>query len=527
MSRFFRTASTDLLTRERRQHLEVMAEDMLAFAQAEAEPYDFAVDIITSDEMLHEDWENERRCAATDAFDEGGEGRLDLLGMIFQEGVDLDKIEDFYGFDQMRLAEDVAMNGLHSLHFRCEFPSLADRRFYTKLISDNVRDIHGFPLDTLSCSMQEDAEGLVNGYDYISESSPDYQELSKEQIYTLFRLDSRKAPKWTLESFHAAIDHYLDPPESTFAQLLEEGEQNGLPSIAAVQRIEKAFMHLVYNMGYRLKDMDYDNISILDEVSPTIDYLISKVTQDKEFSEALKRQVLINLFSAFTAGLKLLDAKPEELQGIVLDKALIGHPLSQAFASTLKGPMHLFSSSDETTSTFHIVTPMIRYFKEMGYGISFDTSIHGSLDGRIQSNVLLQSTHPLKMIEERGAEMLRNYEGAFRLSRVAELMLSTQVLEQYDDQTVVSLLSAGLAKIDSTFYNEKRIAGSTGFTPLKPLFDARPHLKALVLDEMVDQQKVTSKLFDVFGFGVKELRQLGPRAPASFRDAYMAADLGL
>lgn len=527
MSRFFRTASTDLLTRERRQHLEVMAEDMLNFAVTQGQDYDFAVDIITSDEILHEEWEQERKCAGNDAFDEGGDGRLDLLGMMFQEGVDLDKMENFYGFDHMRLAEDISMNGLHSLHFRCEFPSLADRMFYTELISNSVSDIHGFPLDALSCVMKDDAEGAVNSYDYLPESSPDYHELSSDQIYTLFRLDSRKAPKWTQESFLATVDYYLDPPDSTFAELMGQDTVVGVPSVASARRIEKAFMHLVYNLGYRLKAMGYDNVTIMDEVSPTIDHLIGKVTQDKDFSEALKRQVLINLFSAFTAGLKLLDAKGEELQGVILDKALINHPLSASFASTLKGPMHLFSSSTETTHSFHVATPMLRFFRNMGHAIGIDTSIDGNLEENIQVNILLQSDHPLKMVEDKGADLLKNQEGCFRSFKVRQMILSASILEKYDDKTAVSLLSAGLADITSTFFNHKGIPGSTGYTQLKPFFDARPHLKAIVLDEMVAQNKVNTKLFEVFGFGVQELRVLGSRAPATFRDSFMGADLGL
>lgn len=525
MSKFFRNASTDLLHRDRQAHLERMAQSMLDFAEENGNGHDYAIDMATQDDDLFDDWDNDCRTFENDAFGIGGEGRLDLLGMLAQEVFDHEKLENFFGFDEAKMAEEIATKGLHGLHFRMDFPSFGDRKFYTSLVAEAFGDIRSFPLDALSACTADDAEVMVYRYEY--NENEDYQKLSDEQIYTLFRLDSRKAPKWTVESFREAIDHYLDSPELTFSQILDNDGLAGFQGMTAIQRIEGAFMHLVYNLGYRLKLMGYDNVTVMDEVSPTIDYLIGKVTQDKEFSDSLKRQVLINLFSAFPSGLKLVDAKIEELHGVTLDQNLIGHPLSEPFKRTLAGPLVLFAGGFDTTNTHHTVTPMMCFLASAGYEISFDVSASVELSRSVQANILLRSQHPLKVIEEIGAKGIANNEGAFGFPNVKEVILSPEILKAYTDQVVYELIIANTSYLEVSNLNEDDRPHRAGLKPLGGFLLERPELRKRLMEDTADQGVLTHKIFRILGGVAADLRALGSKAPAELKDAYLAADLGL
>lgn len=505
-SRFFRTADTNELHHHRRDQLERMAESMLAFAEAESNGHDFAIDMPVDDEMLWNDWGQEHWGDKLDAFNDPAEGGLDLLGMLLKEGVSEEKINLFYKFNDFDLAEELAEKGFHFLHFRMNFPKFQDRMFYTFRAAYRLKDT-GLGLETLSLTTSDDAEAEVNACSPDSDSP--FSELSQDDLYALFRLDSRKAPKWSVESYYSAVDKYLS------AAIRNAGSHADLAQV-----IEKAFQLLVYNFGYRLKLMGYDNVSILDEVATTIDYLIAKVTDDRDFSEGLKRQVLINLFSAFPAGLSLFDTTHHDLSGNSKDKRVLDHPLSEAFRNTLLGPLHLFQSSRSTCPDRHRVTPMLNFFKEAGYNIDFEVSRESGLQSFIQANVLLESSHPLPNFLNSKEDSLFFHRGSLSLDDVKLAMLDPEVISKYPETIAIEIIASS-SKILS------RMSASSPVVRFSKYIESRDDVRASSLYRIAELELLDHGVFKSLNGNAQDLKRLGNLAPEDLREKYLSADLGL
>lgn len=507
-SRFFRTADTSALHPHRREQLERMADNMLKFADGKALGHDFAIDIPLDDEMLWVDWERENKCKGKgiDAFEEISQGSLDLLGMLVQEGVESDKVRNFYGFDDVSLAQEISQKGFHNIHFRMDFPKFSDRVFYTVLVS-SFKD-RSLELDALSLSTASDAEEDVNGCDF-DVSSPFFG-LTKENLYTLFRLESRKASAWTREGFYSAVDTYFE------ALLMINEDLNDY----LARSLEDAFRHLVYNFGYRLKIMGYDNQTIIDEIAPTIDYLLLKITNDASFSEGLRRQVFINLFSAFPSGLKLLDATAGELAGLIKDKRVLGHPLYSRFSATFEGPIKLFGSTSCDSYDSLALSRMLAFFHEAGYKVDYDLTSRGILSGFSQIDVLYVSRHPLASVIHSKGNILATGKGAFRDTGVHIHFLSSNILSCYPKEVAEGVIISCSSILDE-------LPRETDLKGLKRYLQENLEIKNSVFRKLAEGRLLTYIGFHAMGGDAYDLKRLGDLAPKDLRDKYLSADLGL
>lgn len=507
-SRFFRTADTNALHPHRRDQLERMAESMLKFADEEALGHDFAIDIPHDDEMLWEDWEreNKNKGKGIDAFEEVSAGSLDLLGLLVQEGIESDKVRNFYGFDRFTLSQELAQKGFHHIHFRMDFPNFSDRLFYTDLVSGFKES--SSELDALSLSTASDAEGDVNGCD-IDVDSPFFG-LSKEDLYTLFRLESRKAPAWTREVFYSVVDKYFEAMLVAHDHLIEP----------LAPSLEEAFRHLVYNFGYRLKLMGFDNQTIIDEISPTIDYLLLKITDEKPFSEGLKRQIFINLFSAFPSGLQLFDTNAGDLAGLNKDNRVLKHPLYVQFLETFRGPISLFDSSGYDNYESPGIGNMLKFFREAGYEVDYDLTSGGILPPFSQMLVLYASKHPLASVMSSKGEILASGEGSFRSAGIKTSFLDENILSQYPQE-----VSEGIIISCAGVLNDLPVGKNLkGF---KNYLNDNFELKSSVMKILAEKKILNYSTFSAMGGSIADLKRLGDLAPKEIRENHLSADLGI
>ncbi|AYG47961.1 hypothetical protein DV532_27150 (plasmid) [Pseudomonas sp. Leaf58] len=95
-------------------------------------------------------------------------------------------------------------------------------------------------------------------------------------------------------------------------------------------------------------------------------------------------------------------------------------------------------------------------------------------------------------------------------------LANPEILRHYGDAATLMIIRLALP-----------MAGERDLPPIHQVFRARPGLIEPVLNIMVETFYLCNQAFDYCGFGGKELKLLGSRAPESMLSDYLERDLGL
>jgi len=533
MNSFFHTADISNLKPHRTEAFEDFAQKLLAFSAERDRPSERAVDIILEDEDILADF------CMQDSIRESNplifnRGSLDFLVAFLGEGKVLD--EDLW--DKLSecvfstLQSDLVEFGLHSLHFRVDLKTPTDRIEAVVQLSRALFDAHSegayagesvFPIGVLSTVLADDYQSYVDQCRAAEEDTEDKegeQPFTNDQLNELLYLNLRQRSLHPERSYEDGLRHMMSH-KGIFNELISAKQ---LPRLIQCQQIEVALMALVYNYGYRLKTEYCSNYDVKEEVAPIIDRLLAPLEAGAEFTTALKRQILINLFSAFPKGLEMFNTRPEELQGVMLNPVLLEHPDARFFEKTLSGPLALFTPG-ESCSYEHRATQLIDFLAEAGYPIYMDIAQNGLLGNTRHIEKLLQYEPTISETLDRAVS--RGFEGRGIPKMLGVCLLDTEHLLQLCDRSILNLFEMHAADINVTPFRQYGEFNTQSQRNYADVFKQRPHLVDPVLDIFIQAGRLDAKLFKVLGFGEQELRLLGDRAPDELKVDVLAQDLGL
>ncbi|MDT8925284.1 hypothetical protein RBE51_21045 [Pseudomonas taiwanensis] len=531
MSQLFKNGQTFELTAEREALFERFASGVLAFAEISGYECESAEEVCAEHTHIFR------------AFVESDEGRellsqihaggaLDFFTLYVNDASPYDMKDEWLEYESpfsfADLREDIDNHGLHSLHFRMNLTDEEGRKWGVTTISRQLHDYFGdtcpndlaFPLHSLSSLIKEDYDHELKLATYAVrdiEGDDTDHEFTKSELNALLNLFARV-------DFEPEQANALDTGMAKFmsgrGQYEMEIAANTLPRHLLADQVEQGLLAMVYNYGYRLKaTMPISNFDLKEEVSPVIDHLLAQFKSTPEFTAALKRQVMINLFSAFPRGLEMFGTKPEELQGVILDPVLKSHPDAQYFLKTLMGPVALFRA-DKSATEESKASSVIDYLTAAGYPITVETASQGLLFDRPEFSALIHheggesAVLDAYLAEDRSADKMPRH--------VIKALMRPEYLRSYSDRAALNILRTGL-NLRAAEVNQDRLLK----LHLKGLFDQRPGLVEPVLDHLWKNDLLTPKVFQELGFDHKELRLLGSRAPDSLAEHVLGGDLGL
>jgi hypothetical protein len=533
MNSFFHTFDLSIFKPHRAEAFEDFAQKLLAFSAEVDRPAERAVDIIIEDDDVVNDFclQESIRKSNPLVFTRGS---LDFLVAFIREGVVLDeelwdKLSDCVF---STLQSDLVEFGLHSLHFRVDLNTPNERIEAVIQLSRELFDAHSegahagesvFPIGVLSTVIADDYQGYVDqcrAAEEDSESQEGDQPFTQDQLNELLLLNLRQRSPQPEQSYEDGLRHMLSH-KGVFNEIIAAKQ---LPPLIQCQQIEVALMALVYNYGYRLKTEYLSNYDVKEEVSPIIDRLLAPLEAGVEFAVALKRQILINLFSAFPKGLEMFNTRPEELQGVMLDPILLEHPYARYFEKTLSGPLALFTPG-ESCSYQHRATQLIDFLAEAGYPIHMDIAQEGLLGRTRHIEKLFQYEPTLSETLDRAVST--DFEGRGIPKMLGLCLLDIEHLVQLSDRSVLKLFEVHAADINATSIRHQAEYNPQGQRNFTQLFKQRPHLVEPVLDVFARAGHLNDRSFKALGFGERELRLLGDRAPDELKENVLAQDLGL
>jgi hypothetical protein len=352
-------------------------------------------------------------------------------------------------------------------------------------------------------------------------SDPGYGKLSHDQVVALVSMDYKG-------NMDEEDEHFF---LNSVAELLgHKFPINSMTDTQLGQAIEKALVPLVYNFGYKLMADGADPLTTLREASRRVNALVGYLPASPAFCKALSRQILINLFSPFPEGLKMLQAKPEELQGVMLNPVLMNDPLSQAFSMTLAGPIALFSQKTPTMSELK-GGMLIKHLANIGYPVDLDTAINGYLAKQREILYLAGGTPGWSAAVEE--KLLKNgTEGKVHWNFAAGLF-KPQVLDQFSDRAVLNLMAFALdheirqlSKYSYTVPASER-KQPKGFESPAAILRSRPHLCEPILELLEQREWLNAHIVEWCGFTHRELKALGQRAPKALKSILLESSLGL
>jgi hypothetical protein len=512
--KLFHRVPPRFFTSERAIEFEAFAEQAQEFAYKEGNGASYLVDMFSEDPMLWEDFLDEIK-GKTDNPIIDNRGNLDFLGACVLEGIDLAKVWDNVCWShQQNLQGDFSQSGLHGLHFRMNISNPKDRITCTLGLAFALYEVS--PGSFRACHNPVQALlALAHNRSVVSSYFNDSRHWS---VYSAenTRLLMEGAQSASPEAFHAALDQYLQ---------MDAKQLSGWSPSSQALKIEKALIPLVYNYGYRLKAAGVSNEDILQKASANIDALLKFVDLSQPFQKALTRQILINLFSPFPDGLEMMDAKPEELQGVSLDPVLVDDPASEGFRYTLSGPVAVFGA-DQSTKKDERRTQILEYFKDSPDEIDFEVAIHGRM---AKSAIIVDlfadqaGGHSVFMDEVLSGQRPPVYmDDAF----LGHLMHRDRV-KLYSDQAVLSLAASSIDYLKDNARFSRSVFMGQGSKSLDLTFKERPHLRDKVLQLLVDKELLTPDVFDWFGFGQRELKIVGHQAPKELKQHVLHDALGL
>ena len=456
-------------------------------------------------------------------------GSLDILALALLDKVDIEvHLERLHAHDFDSLMKDLNCHGMHGLHFRMGIADpdlrieltqkLADTLVFSTwrsgLLIGSIDHQPHFPISSLSYTSSGVAEEVHE--DYVAwiahsgsriETSPYTfaQSQALRDIDTVFHADPALAI--------SAITHLLT----------EKGHLpwDDLPQQAI--QAEKAFLTLVYNRGYRMRVEGCSCEDIATALRPVIQHILGRLEISSGLSAALERQVLVNLFSAFPEGLEMLEARPEELQGLPKNPAVLNDPDALLFIRTLSGPLTLFRAN-ESAPLLYSATQVVSTLMDSGYPVHPDLAAGGFLVRGMPHEDLMLNCHVYsKVIEEQlmCARMSREHPDSCALAdelspRVITHLANPDILQHYHDQVVLKVIELALP-----------VASTSKITSIHQIFMDRPHLVEPTLRIMTDNFYINEKTFAFCHFGMRELRMLGINAPEQMLSNRLESDLGL
>jgi hypothetical protein len=512
----FRRVPLSFFTPERADELEAFAEKAQEFAARESDGANYLVDLFGSNEVLWDELLQEKWAKAHNPLIQS-RGNLDMMGACILEGVDWSQSWDNVCWShQQNLQNDFRKTGLHGLHFRMGVNKPSDRINCTMALAFILYRFspHSFrasmnPVQGLSAF--PDNRIVESGYfgDDSNYTWPGYESDSVKLL-----LNGAHAAN--SEDYRLALEQYLswDPKE-----------MSGHSQSKQAFKIEDALVPLVYNYGYRLKAAGMSNEDVLLKASGNIDALLVVADLNPQFKEALKRQILINMFSPFEDGLEMMDAKPEELQGVMLNPVLVDDPASAGFRMTLSGPVAVFGA-DQSCQKADRRTQIIEYFKDSPYEIDFEVAIHGLMakSAIIVDLFAAQSGGHSAFMDE----VLSGLRPPVYMDNdfLGHLMQHDRV-KLYSDQAVLSLLTRSIDYLKGCARFSARVFMDHGFKSPDLTIKERPHLRDQVLQMLVEKEYLTADVFDWFGFGQRELKIVGAKAPQELKQHILHNALGL
>jgi hypothetical protein len=453
---------------------------------------------------------------------------------FIQEGKELneelwDKLSDCT-FSELQ--SDMVEFGLHSLHFRVNLNTLTDRIEAVVQLSRALFDVYSegayagesvYPVGVLSTVLADDYQNYVDqcqAAEEDNEGGEGIQPFTPDQLNELLHLNLRQRSLHPEHAYEEGLRYFMSQ-KGAYEEIIQAKQ---LPRLVQCQLIEAALMALVYNYGYRLKTEYLSNYDVKEEVSPIIDRLLTPLEAGVEFTAALKRQILINLFSAFPKGLEMFNARPEELQGVMLDPVLLVHPDAQFFEATLSGPLALFTPG-RSCSYEHRATQLIDFLAEAGYPIHMDIAQCGLLGNTKHIEKLLQYEPTLSETLDRAIKT--GFDGRGIPQMLGVCLLDTERLLQLSDNSVLGLFETYAKNINvlpPRMHNDLNPQSRRNYAEV---FKQRPHLVEPVLDIVVQGGHLDVKSFRALGFGERELCLLGDRASDELKVNVLAQDLGL
>jgi hypothetical protein len=453
-------------------------------------------------------------------------GNLDFMASCMDEGINVIKIWPHISSCQIvRFQREMAVHGFHGIHFRMDVSSDADRIAYTRKLANELLD-NTFPdfgvTDPISILSMITSELRPAIHKFLNQPISDkgYGNLSHDQIGALVSLDY----KGNLDEEDQAF--FI----SSVAEMLSlKIPLNDMTDKQLGQAIEKAMVPLVYNFGYKLIADGADILTTMREAARRINVLVSFVPGSPAFCKALSRQILINLFSAFPEGLNMLQAKPEELEGVMLNPALIDNPLAEAFSMTLAGPIALFAQKTPTKPELEEGL-LIKYLAKAGYPLKVDTAINGYL-AKEREILCLAYQSPWWSPSVDDKLQKKGKEGQVHWNFASKLF-EPSVLCQYSDQAVLNLIEFSLdrelrdlSKYQFAADREKRTP--KGFVSPAAILRDRPHLCEPILEMLEQREWINPSIVDWCGFTHRELKLLGSRAPRELKSIVLESGLGL
>lgn len=527
MGKFFENDNLIDVKASREDLFESFASAALEFSGKLDCEYEFSEDFCRNDTALFRDFADSAEGNKI-LVEIHSEGALDFFATFLQNTpseseADEEWMEYNPPFDMNQIRSDLGDFGLHSLHFRMNLKDDQARHHGVTILSQKLHDYHSeaarndlaYPLKTLSSLIREDYEHELR---YATDAVHDFEDdpvhpFTKTELNELLCLCAHvKGEPEQPDALNSAMSKFI----TGRGEYTDEITNGVLPKPLLAKQIEDGLMAMVYNYGYRIKACyTVSNFDLKEEIDPIVDRLLAHFSSTPEFLAALKRQVMINLFSAFPKGLEMFDAKPEELQGVMLDPVLKSHPDAKYFLRTLMGPMALFGAAESAPEQYRS-TQLIKYLAKAGYQISAGVASQGLLFDRPEFIGIIHH-------EQGASEALEAYwleerpvgQSAFR---VAKTLLRGDYLEHYHDRAIANLVAVGA-----------HIMASGELLPhdFKAIFDQRPGLSSSVLDQLLSRDLLSPEVYKACGFGLKELRLLGNRAPESLAEFTLSGDLGL
>jgi hypothetical protein len=515
--RLFREAPESMFTPQRAAELQAFAQKAEAFDKTLGCNSDYLVDMLSVNYSFWGKFLLENKGKGRNPLVESS-GNLDVLAACVVDGVegklDWGKVS---GSDYSNLQYDLSRCGLHSLHFRMGLNDPTDRLHHTM---------------ALALAIYRVAEKSFRKYlnPLMGQSV-----LHRRDVLAGYIADESSGDKLLIgahSGFFLASGQDLTGADE-FKRLLMRLLLKRNESLADVDRhslamkIEGAFLPLVYNYGYRLKAEGLSNEVVCQKASAHIDSLLEILAMERATHNALKRQVLINLFSAFPDGLAMLSAKPEELQGVILDPALIDSDDANFFAKTLGGPLRNFAAIDSVKPTSRCAQ-IITFLETSGYPLTFEVAARGSLINSRSIFELFSNSHPnghSVFLEQ----TLTGEQPPLAINDSLLLYLSVpQRLALYSDPALMKIVDRTL----EFFRKQQEISTgkdllTMGFYSIGGILKDRPHLQEAVLERLVEQSLLKPKVFDWCGFGHRELKSLGKLAPQELKSHVLESALGL
>jgi hypothetical protein len=455
------------------------------------------------------------------------QGNLDFMAGLLEEKADLNFVWQYLSTKKLnKVRRDLGDAGLHGLHFRMNLKDDGARTHYTCLLAahlvQNVSESQQrvSPIGSISAliNQTDQAIAIQEHLDTGHENTRGELGLSRDEMVALTDTNHNE---WCTEESKAIFRRGV----SKMLLLLKDYGEVPSPEDLAT-RIEGLMTPLVYNFGYKLKAQGKDDEVVIEAASRRIDLLLSFAPGAPSFHDALKRQILINLFSAFPECLERLQAQPEELQGVMLNPALISDPSAKLFSKTLAGPAQLFTRSSSMEKEERAF-PLINFLAKTPYPIDLNIAINGHL---FKHTGIIYLAHKHQGWSASLEEKILQSGSPMCINRNLGIYLShPDRIRQYTDTAVLKMIEQAIyvEEKSSKHYARPPDRGPMAYESIAPLLKERPHLAVPVIEIMDKYDYIRPAMIDWCGIGPEVLKILGSKAPSELKKVLLESSLGL